>query len=706
MKKTRLLMLIYAAMQAVICVGQQDLKIDSLLTILTTQKDDSTKVNTLIALSRQYLQAKNISAAKKNAEDAFQLAKKTQYKKGITNAYNNEGNIYNQLGNLFYSQSNYPEALTNYLASLRLFEKGGAQRAIAYAYTRIGQVYWTQLNYSEALKNYLKALEIFEEIKDKNGLAAIYNNIGIVYENQGYYPEALKYYDEAIKMYVETGNKWAMIDRYFNIGFLYEDQQNYPEALKNHLTALKISEEIGTKEGIAASNSNIGGVYNNQGNYPEALKSYLLALKLYRESDNQAGIAISYNNIGGVYIDLKEFLHARQYLNDGLSLSKELGLIENIKVIYELLAKLDSATGNWQEAFTNHKLYIVYRDSLLNEENTGKIMKARMQYDFDKKEDSLKYRHALTDEQLKQQTLLTQQQQQAILLKEKEFALITNEKQLQELQIEKDRADFAAQKIAQKAYNDSKQGQLVLLNKEKSIQTLELNKQRQLKNYLLAGLALFVVLSYFVYRNYRTRQELKLQMLRNKIASDLHDDVGSTLSSISIFSQVAQQQSKEVIPMLETIGESSRKMLDAMADIVWTINPENDQFEKIILRMRSFAYELLGAKQIDFEFVATDDVTQMKLPMNVRKNLYLIFKEATNNMVKYSVADRALFSLTAQKTNLTMLITDNGKGFDTNIITNGNGLKNMKKRAIEIGAKLVISSLPGTGTTIELDLEI
>src|SRR4026208_2594234 len=110
MKKTRLLMLIYAAMQAVICVGQQDLKIDSLLTILTTQKDDSTKVNTLIALSRQFQQAKNISAAKQSAEDALQLAKKTRNKKGITNAYNNSGNIYNQLGNLFYSQSNYPEA--------------------------------------------------------------------------------------------------------------------------------------------------------------------------------------------------------------------------------------------------------------------------------------------------------------------------------------------------------------------------------------------------------------------------------------------------------------------------------------------------------------------------------------------------------------------------------------------------------------------
>ena len=123
-------------------------------------------------------------------------------------------------------------------------------------------------------------------------------------------------------------------------------------------------------------------------------------------------------------------------------------------------------------------------------------------------------------------------------------------------------------------------------------------------------------------------QLLKLQTLRNKIASDLHDDVGSTLSSIAIFSEIARQESKEVAPMLEQISENSRKMLESMADIVWTINPENDNFEKIILRMRSFAFELLGPRKIDFEFNADDSVVKLNLSMDVRKNLYLIFKEA------------------------------------------------------------------------------
>jgi len=251
-----------------------------------------------------------------------------------------------------------------------------------------------------------------------------------------------------------------------------------------------------------------------------------------------------------------------------------------------------------------------------------------------------------------------------------------------------------------------KDKEIELLNKDKTLQALAVNKQKQTKNYLLTGLGLFSVLAFFIYRHYDTRQELKLQTLRNKIASDLHDDVGSTLSSISIISQMAQAHSKEVIPALETIGESSRKMLDAMTDIVWAINPENDKFEKIIMRMRTFAYESLGAKQIDYEFSVDEEVTKIKLSMQARKNLYLIFKELLNNLVKYSEADKAMISIKGKKYFLSMMVRDNGKGFIAAEEYKGNSLKNIKKRAREIGAELMIDSVPGNGTIIKLEFKV
>jgi signal transduction histidine kinase len=288
------------------------------------------------------------------------------------------------------------------------------------------------------------------------------------------------------------------------------------------------------------------------------------------------------------------------------------------------------------------------------------------------------------------------------MLSLQQLDLLSQQQELQQCALEQNQASLTIQEKE----TALRQDQLNLVNKENEIKTLALKREKLTKNYMFTGIGLLTLLSLVVYNNFKTRQQLKLQTLRNKIASDLHDDVGSTLSSIHIFSEMARNQSKEVLPMLDTISESSKKMMDAMADIVWTINPENDNFEKIMDRMRSFAYELLLARKIDFEFDAKESLNDLKLSMEARKNLYLIFKEATNNMVKYSNADKAHFSLTEAEKMLTMIIHDNGKGFDMQSASSGNGLRNMKKRAEEIGGALRIDSSPGDGTTIQLSVAV
>ncbi|HYV90319.1 MAG TPA: tetratricopeptide repeat protein [Chitinophagales bacterium] len=588
----------------------------------------------------------------------------------------------------------------------------------------LGLKYWHKGNYAEAIKNYLDGLKLSEEIGYKVGMARAYNNIGIIYDDQGKTDEALKNYKAALKLSEELNNNRGVAACNLNIGIIYSDQGSFEEALKCHLTSLKIFEEIGEKGGTAAAYLNIGADYGHKDNYDEALKNYLAALNIAKEMGDTGLIAFAMENAGEVYTSLKNYPLAKEYLINALTLAKQMGGIELLRNTYKGMARMDSVTGNFQSAFGNYKLYTAYKDSMINESNNKDIAQMKEEYESEKKDKEIVQlesdkQNLENEKQISALMLKTKQDSLSVvqaendkaqlenermqtlnLYNQQQMTLLGNEKQIQQLQLEKDKSDYAVQK----AEAEKNQEQLAVVEKEKSIQTLELNKQRQAKNFFITGLALFAVLSFFIYRSYRTRQELKLQTLRNKIASDLHDDVGSTLSSISIFSQMAQAQSKEVIPALQTIGESSRKMLDAMADIVWTINPANDQFEKIIMRMRSFAYELLGAKQIDFEFDADDDVTKTKLPMEVRKNLYLIFKEATNNMVKYSEATKAMFTIKNEKDRFSMMIRDNGKGFDATKESSGNGLKNMKKRALEIGALLLIDSMPGNGTTIKLEL--
>jgi two-component sensor histidine kinase len=217
-------------------------------------------------------------------------------------------------------------------------------------------------------------------------------------------------------------------------------------------------------------------------------------------------------------------------------------------------------------------------------------------------------------------------------------------------------------------------------------------------------LILVLLLIYGVYR-YRLMQLVKLQRIRNNIASDLHDDIGSTLNSISIYSEVARQQAGKDIPALDLIGTNSRKIIESMSDIVWTINPENDSFERIIVRMRSFAHQLFKAKKVEYSFEADDKLNVIALPMQVRKNFYLVFKEAVTNILKYSEATRVSIMLREVNSAILLAIRDNGKGIPVNAETNGNGLLNMKRRAEEIHAKLTIHSSQTEGTGIELMLK-
>jgi signal transduction histidine kinase len=166
---------------------------------------------------------------------------------------------------------------------------------------------------------------------------------------------------------------------------------------------------------------------------------------------------------------------------------------------------------------------------------------------------------------------------------------------------------------------------------------------------------------------------LKLQNIRNRIASDLHDDVGSTLNSISVYSEVAKQKSPVVVYELEHIGDASRKIIEVMSDIVWTINPKNDTFENIILRMSTLAYNLLKAKDIDHVFQADEILNETKLSLESRRNFYLIFKEALNNLVKYSNATRASITLTSENGLIKLSVRDNGVGFDVAQTSKGNG---------------------------------
>ncbi|HTF28748.1 MAG TPA: triple tyrosine motif-containing protein, partial [Flavitalea sp.] len=216
-----------------------------------------------------------------------------------------------------------------------------------------------------------------------------------------------------------------------------------------------------------------------------------------------------------------------------------------------------------------------------------------------------------------------------------------------------------------------------------------------------------IAVAYGLYR-YRIHQLTRLDSLRNRIARDLHDEVGSSISTIAIYSKILHDQMENKTfnnePLLEKITDHATEIMESMNDIIWNINTKNDAFENIINRMREHAFQLLEAKGYSLHFDFDETIYQMQLPMEKRRDFYLIYKEALNNVAKYAEGTNVWINLSIHSSGISLIIRDDGKGFDhIPIKKGGNGLKNMQHRARLLNGKISITSEGGTGTTVHLE---
>jgi len=196
---------------------------------------------------------------------------------------------------------------------------------------------------------------------------------------------------------------------------------------------------------------------------------------------------------------------------------------------------------------------------------------------------------------------------------------------------------------------------------------------------------------------------------RLRISGELHDEVGATLSGISMYSHLVKTQLQTnnttgIENSLQTIQQSSSQMVDKLNDIVWLINPEKDSLQQLINRLEDYAVKMAAVKDMQVTGNITGKISDAILSAETRSNIYLVCKEAINNAVKYSEASTLDFSAAEANGFLQFTIADNGRGFDNAKTSNGNGLGNMRKRAEQINAVLSVESV--NGTIVKLGVKI
>ena len=356
----------------------QQSKIDSLLSLLKKDKEDTLKVIHLYQFTRECELTGNYGDGLNYGNKSLQLSLKLNFKKGTANAYNNVGNIY-----------------------LR------------------------QADYPKALDCFLKALKIDEELNNKTGITKRLGNIGIVYRIQGDYAKALDYFFKALKMKEELGNKDGIAIQLCNIGNVYWNQADYPKAMDYYLKALKIDEELGNKKGIAEDLGNIGNVYsdeaekitgNNISIRKDSLKQkslyyYFKALKISEELGNKNLITIWLGNIGALYADIQKYSEAEKYLLNAIKIDQEIGDLNTERQFEEEITDLYTKTNRYQLAMKHYKKAMVLKDTIFSQENKKQLVRKEMNFEFNKKEALAKAeqdkKDAITTEEKRRQKTIT-----------------------------------------------------------------------------------------------------------------------------------------------------------------------------------------------------------------------------------------------------------------------------------------------------------
>ena len=289
----------------------------------------------------------------------------------------------------------YVRSFTSTEEIISLSEKLNFKLGLANAYGTKGLLYQYQGDYPKALKNLLKSQELFESMENKKGVSYALNNIGSIYVDMKDYPKAIEYFNKTLALKKALGDKKGIANTYNNMGIIYQEkaiansngpsfQQDALMALKYFSSSSEIYKSLDYLEENAYTESNIGMIYLLQ-NKNDLAKAYTeRSLKIFEETEAKDGIASAHINLGALAVKLGQMNAAKKHYETALSISSKIGNYTATKDCYEGLYKFYLKQNDCKLALSNYQLFINYRDSLLNQENTKKVVQAQMNYEFEK----------------------------------------------------------------------------------------------------------------------------------------------------------------------------------------------------------------------------------------------------------------------------------------------------------------------------------
>lgn len=672
-----------------------DRKADSLLAMLKTTKTDTAKVHRLFDLCTIITRSNIPEELMSYASEALTFSKKQNYKWGI-------GAANYVIGFYHYAKRNYDEAINNLTQAQQSFESRGDKQNAGRCMYLSSNILFDKGDYAGSVEKGNEALQCWQSAKFKDLVGSCCNDLALAYSRMGNYSKGVEYAYKGLKASEAINDKKEMAQSLHLMGYLFYEFKNYENAFKNFTAASVIYNEIGDKLGFARNNNMLGEILLEQGRISEAYKKFDQSLKIYNEPGAPGwGIPWGYSNLGSVYEAAGDSLNAvAERIN---SIKKYNDALQHYQISLKKFEAINDPAGAAEQTIFIGKTYFKLGQFAAAKKYLidGLDMAVKV---GEKKNLATSYLYlSMIDSAAGNTASAYKYYKSYVLYKDSIF----NMQSSQNLSLYKTQLEF-----------EKKDHEINLLAAENKLQSALAEKQSQRRNFAYLLSALMLATGVYVFLRYKKQSKIKAEekMLKERLAisQDLHDNIGSTLSSIAVYSEVAKIQGEKngqqnMHELLEKISTTSNEMVTEMNDIVWAINPRNDSMEKIIQRMESFAKPLAAVRNMQFDLQYDDAVISQPLTMDKRKNFYLIFKEAVNNAIKYSGAKLINSNIVVNGNTLQLRVTDDGVGFNPvseinagNSSLSGNGLHNMQKRAHEMLGKLDIQSGPDKGTTIVL----
>lgn len=632
------------------------------------QNWDSTSIKNLLAHAVELAES-DPDKSRQVSTEALRRARLIKFNVGVAKSLNH-------IGWLYQLKSTYDSSIYFYKAGLRTAQQSDLRSEEAHSWQGLGESYMRLFASDSARKYLLMALDFSKQINDKSFEAGIVNNIANIYLNENRLEEALSSFIKSANLYDSLNNKGGLSRALSNIGNI-EYRLNHLEKAIDYTNRSKIlALTSGHIAGVGYAHKLLGWIHRKQGTLEKALLHYDSAIDIYNSLNAKRDVAEISLSMGNAYYDLQDFNKAIDYYQQTLRSSRKSDYKPFVPYAYSGLASCYYSLDGFDKG-------LQYADSLAL---TAKKINPYLQLDaldlksmlYEKKNN---YKQALFYSRAFQ------------MLKDSLTALENTK---------------AVEEIEAKFQNDLKQNEIDQLKithslRESRLQTIQLAVVFAI--LFILAIAILVINRYRVVN--RAKRQLEIERMRNTIAQDLHDDIGSALSSINIVSQLALNKTEEETNRENflRIREQSSRIMESMSDIVWSINPGNDSLDKVVMKMREFAAEILESRNIQLQF-KSNELPFFVLNSEQRKNIFLIFKEAINNAAKYSEGKNVVVALSVLDQRLLLEIKDDGKGFDIEKIKQGNGISNMKARALSLNGKIEIDSKIGNGCAIALSMSL